>query len=90
VQCLLYYCEGAQRRQEILMQTYQLVMIALIETTLFVGLSAALYAALPSTVFGYASRHGRYVGLGKPDLPDDSTAGNSPVTAPAGLQGQAA
>jgi hypothetical protein len=39
-------------------------------------------------VLGYASRHGRYVGLGKPERLDDSTAGNSPVIA--GLQGQSA
>ena len=70
------------------MQTYELVMIALIGTTLFVGLSAALYAALPFAVLNYASRHGRYVGLGKPERLDDSTAGNSPVIA--GLQGQSA
>ena len=72
------------------MQTYELVMIALIGTTLFAGLSAALYAALPSVVLGYASRHGRYVGLGKPERLDDSAAGNSPVSAVAGLQGQSA
>jgi hypothetical protein len=70
------------------MQTYELVMIALIGTTLFVGLSAALYSALPVAVLSYASRHGRYVGLGKPERLDDSTAGNTPVTA--GLQGQTA
>jgi len=70
------------------MQTYELVMIALIGTTLFVGLSAALYAALPFEVLSYASRHGRYVGLGKPERLDDSTAGNTPVIP--GLQGQTA
>jgi hypothetical protein len=70
------------------MQTYELVMIALIGTTLFVGLSAALYAALPFEVLNYASRHGRYVGLGKPERLDDSTAGNTPVIP--GLQGQTA
>jgi hypothetical protein len=72
------------------MQTYELVMIALIGTTLFAGLSAALYATLPTAVLEYASRHGRYVGLGKPDRLDDSTAGNKPITAVAGLQGQSA
>jgi hypothetical protein len=72
------------------MQTYELVMIALIGTTLFVGLSAALYATLPAAVLDYASRHGRYVGLGKPHRLDDSTAGNTPVTVVAGLQGQSA
>ena len=70
------------------MQTYELVMIAIIGTTVFVGLSAALYATLPAALLAYASRHGRYVGLGKPDRLDDSTAGNAPVTAVAGLQGQ--
>ena len=72
------------------MQTYQLVMIALIGTTLFVGLSAALYVTLPAAVLDYASRHGRYVGLGKPNRLDDYTAGNAPVTVVAGLQGQSA
>jgi hypothetical protein len=72
------------------MQTYELVMIALIGTTLFIGFSAALYAALPSEVLGYASRHGRYVGLGKTDRLNDSTAGNTPVSVVAGLQGQSA
>jgi hypothetical protein len=72
------------------MQTYELVMIAVIGTTLFAGLSAALYSALPSAVLRYASRHGRYVGLGNPDRLDDSAAGNTPVTVVAGLQGQSA
>jgi hypothetical protein len=72
------------------MQTYELVMIALIGTTLFGGLSAALYSALPAAALTHASRHGRYVGLGKPDRLDDSTAGNAPITAVAGLQGQSA
>ena len=72
------------------MQTYELVMIAFIGTTLFAGLSAVLYATLPAAVLEYASRHGRYVGLGKPDRLDDSTAGNQPITAVAGLQGQSA
>jgi hypothetical protein len=72
------------------MQTYELVMIALIGTTLFVGLSVALYAALPAAVLDYASRHGRYVGLGKPNQLDDSTAGNTPVTIVAGLRGLSA
>jgi hypothetical protein len=72
------------------MQTYELVMIELIGTILFVGLSAALYAALPAAVLDFASRHGRYVGLGKPDRLDDSTAGNAPISALAGLQGQSA
>jgi hypothetical protein len=72
------------------MQTYELVMIAVIGTTLFIGFSAALYAALPSAVLGYASRHGRYVGLGKTVRLNDSTAGNTPVSVVAGLQGQSA
>jgi hypothetical protein len=72
------------------MQTYELVMIALIGTTLFAGLSAALYATLPAAALEYASRHGRYVGLGMPNRLDDSTAGNTPITAVAGLQGQSA
>jgi len=72
------------------MQTYELVMIALIGTTLFVGLSAALYAALPTAVLDCASRHGRYVGLGMPSRLDDSTAGNTPVAVVVGLQGQSA
>jgi hypothetical protein len=72
------------------MQTYELVMIALIGTTLFIGLSAALYSALPAAALDYGSRHGRYVGLGKPDRLDDFTAGNAPITAVAGLQGQSA
>ncbi len=72
------------------MQTYELVMIALIETTLFAGLSVALYAALPVAVLDYASRHGRYVGLGKPNRLDDSTAGNASGTIVAGLQRQSA
>jgi hypothetical protein len=72
------------------MQTYELVMIELIGTILFVGLSAALYTALPAAVLDFASRHGRYVGLGKPDRLDDSTAGNAPISALAGLQGQSA
>jgi hypothetical protein len=72
------------------MQTYELVMIELIGTILFVGLSAALYAALPAAVLDFASRHGRYVGLGKPDRLDDSTTGNAPITVVAGLQGQSA
>jgi hypothetical protein len=71
------------------MQTYELVMIALIGTTFFVGLSAALYAALPAAVLDYASRHGRYAGLGRPHRLDDSTAGNAPISAVAALQGQA-
>jgi hypothetical protein len=70
------------------MQTYELVMLAIIGATVFVGLSAALYATLPAPVLAYASRHGRYVGLGKPDRLDDSTAGNAPGTVIAGLQGQ--
>ena len=72
------------------MQTYELVMIAFVGTTLFAGLSAVLYSTLPAAVLEYASRHGRYVGLGKPDRLDDSTAGNKPITAVAGLQGQSA
>jgi len=72
------------------MQTYELVMIALIETTLFAGLSVALYAALHVAVLDYASRHGRYVGLGKPNRLDDSTAGNASGTIVAGLQRQSA
>ncbi|HLZ99379.1 MAG TPA: hypothetical protein VKP66_15705 [Steroidobacteraceae bacterium] len=64
-------------------------MITLLAMTLFVGLSFALYAALPLAVFGYAARHGRYLGFGDRQLPDDSAAGNSPV-AVAGLQGQSA
>ena len=72
------------------MQTYELVMIALIGTTVIVGLSAALYSALPAAVLEYASRHGRYLGLGMPRRLHDSTAGNKPVTAVAGLQGQSA
>ena len=72
------------------MQTYELVMIALIGAILFVGLSAALYSTLPAAALDYASRHGRYVGLGKPNRLDDSTAGNTPVTVVAGLQGQSA
>jgi hypothetical protein len=57
---------------------------------LFVGLSVALYSALPVALLNYASRHGRYVGLGKPDRLDDSAAGNSPIIAMAALQGQSA
>jgi len=72
------------------MQIYELVMIALIAATLFFGLSAALYATLPTAVMDYASRHGRYVGLGKPARLDGSTAGNTPVTVVAGMQGQSA
>jgi hypothetical protein len=48
------------------MQTYELVMIALIGTTVILGLSAALYSSLPASVLEYASRHGRYLGLGIP------------------------
>ena len=70
------------------MQTHELVMIALIGTTLFAGLSALLYATLPEAVLEYASRHGRYADLGQPDRLDDSTAGSMPITAVAGLQGQ--
>ena len=69
------------------MQTYEVVMIAF---TLFVGLSVALYSALPVALLNSASRHGRYVGLGKPDRLDDSAAGNSPIVAMAALQGQSA
>jgi hypothetical protein len=72
------------------MQTYELVMIALVGTTLFVALSVALYAALPVAALDHASRHGRYFGLGGPSRPDDSAAGNAPITASAGLQGQSA
>jgi hypothetical protein len=72
------------------MQIYELVMIALIGTTLFIGLSAALYAILPIAVMDHASRHGRYAGLGKPDRLDDSSAGNTPITVLAGMQGQSA
>lgn len=70
------------------MQTDQLVMIALIGTTLFIGLSAAIYSALPRPLLDYASRHGRYVGLGKPDRPDNFTAGNAPIPAVTVLQGR--
>jgi hypothetical protein len=69
------------------MQAYDVVMIAL---TLFVGLSIALYSALPVALLNYASRHGRYVGLGKSDRLDDSAAGNSPIIAMAALRGQSA
>jgi hypothetical protein len=69
------------------MQTYEVVMIAV---TLFVGLSIALYSALPAALLNHASRHGRYAGLGKPDRPDDSAAGNAPIAAMATLQGQLA
>ncbi len=72
------------------MQTYDLVMITLIGMTLFVGLSAALYASLPAAVLDHASRHGRYAGLGQPDRLDDSTAGNTPVTVLTGMQGHPA
>jgi hypothetical protein len=72
------------------MQTYELVMIALIGTTVIAGLSAALYSSLPAAVLEYASRHGRYLGLGMPHRLHDSTTGNQPVTAVAGLQGQSA
>jgi hypothetical protein len=73
------------------MQTYELVMVALIGTTLFIGFSAALYSTLPCAAMDYASRHGRYAGLGKPDrLDDDPTAGNAPVTVVAALLGQSA
>jgi hypothetical protein len=72
------------------MQIYELVMIALIGTAVFVGLSAALYSILPAATLEYASRHGRYLGLGMPNRLDDSTAGKKPVTAVAGLQGQSA
>ena len=72
------------------MTTDELVMIALVGTTLFIGLSAAIYSALPTAVLEYATRHGRYVGLGKPDRLDDSTAGNAPISAVPVLQGQSA
>lgn len=72
------------------MQTYELVMIGLVGTAVFVGLSAALYSTLPAAVLEYASRHGRYLGLGTPIRLHDSTAGEKPVTAVAALQGQTA
>lgn len=71
------------------MQTYELVMMALIGTTVFVGLSAAMYSALPAAVLEYASRHSRYIGLGLPKRLHDSTTGNQPVTV-AEYQGQSA
>jgi hypothetical protein len=57
-------------------------------TTLFVGISAAVYSELSAVVLRYASRQGRFVGLGKPQGQKDCAAGGAQVTAVAGLQEQ--
>jgi hypothetical protein len=48
------------------MQTFGLVILAMIGMTLFAGLSFGLYIVLPASMLERASHHGRHSGLGTP------------------------
>lgn len=72
------------------MQTFGLVIFAVVGMALFAGLSMALYMVLPQSVLECGARHGRFAGLGTRDTENQTPAGSVRVSTFDALQGQSA
>jgi len=62
------------------MQTFELVILAVVAVALIAGLPAALYLWLPASMLERAGRHGRFAGLGTHDRMDQTPSGHAAVT----------
>jgi hypothetical protein len=62
------------------MQTFELVILAVVSAALIAGLPAALYLWLPASMLERAGRHGRFAGLEARDPMDQTPSGNAAVT----------
>jgi hypothetical protein len=67
------------------MQTFGLVILAMIGMTLIAGLSFGLYIVLPASMLERASHHGRHSGLGARAR---LRTGSAPVAGAADIDGR--
>jgi hypothetical protein len=61
------------------MQTFGLVVLAVVGAALIFGVPAALYLSLPASILERAGRHGRFAGLGTRDGMDQTPSGRPAV-----------
>ena len=62
------------------MQTFGLVILAVVGAALIFGVPAALYLSLPASMLERTGRHGRFAGLGTRDRTDQTPSGKAAVS----------